>query len=773
MARAGSNNSTSIKLVASSPSQLYDFTKFTIAFWIKKEDTISNDAYLLNAMGNKKVHVDSSGRLIVSIERDTTDTLIRTESNTIVDDEWVHVAITADYSSIQFPIINLYLTKDDTWNREGTVTQGSGNLVSDSGDLIVLGSTGSLYGFPGSIGELGIWNRVLTDHELQNLALGRYTPALISENLQGAWRLLGTNPEPDTINNNNLVSEPDSDSVTISDHIPGIVTETSSVSTVQLYAPHLTSPIGEEVFNKGTILITWEIKEPPTNQSNITLDDITYELEYTEDYQGRETDWYVIKRRISGRTVQYSWNVGRLLKSDQVRIRIRSFCDLINKTSEYSASSNDFSVNVFKLNPPAILSPIEGNSYIDYITIILDETEVLNTYNQKVRYTFEYQSEEASVSWTTLFQNLPVGSSPLRWNIDTLPTSTDYQLKITVSDPNNDQHAVVYVRNITIVQPGLFLIDTKPPEGVLTLENNSIVTNERNHIVNLFLEDETTDIKTLSFRDWNLTTSESGTSNVALTLGEVDESFSFNPLQIQTGCEEFKDRDDNDVPAIGYSPKITWNFRDESGLIKLETKLMDYGGNDSCQKNNHLFMPVWKSTEVLTDLIVFRETRDIISITEQGEVTTISKPVNIAYVSTLSGKIYSLTPFSRLLYDLQIQITKMYRMGTTVYVFAYNSLTDNSFVYRDDRTTELTLVNTFTDALSKITAVSKYNNSIYFGMQSGELWKFDESTFTLLKTFTVPVSSLSGDNKYLYIGLFSGGKMWVYDGTFTELDIEV
>lgn len=208
-----------------------------------------------------------------------------------------------------------------------------------------------------------------------------------------------------------------------------------------VYAPNLTSPVGGEIFNKGKISITWETKNPPTSDTSITLSQITYEIEYTENFIGRETNWFTVKRRISGDETSFDWYVGKMLKSETLRMRIRAFCEDINTYSEYSPSAADFSVNVFKLVPPAILSPLPGRSYIDYINIIIDESQTINTYSQKIRYRIEYQSDDAGVDWTTLFEDLPVGSSPLRWNIDSLPTGT-YQLKLTIMDANNDLSVV-------------------------------------------------------------------------------------------------------------------------------------------------------------------------------------------------------------------------------------------------------------------------------------------------------------------------------------------
>ena len=58
-----------------------------------------------------------------------------------------------------------------------------------------------------------------------------------------------------------------------------------------VYAPHITSPRGGEIFNLGTVNITWDINDPPTDDEYEATSIIAYEIEYTDNYRLEDTVW--------------------------------------------------------------------------------------------------------------------------------------------------------------------------------------------------------------------------------------------------------------------------------------------------------------------------------------------------------------------------------------------------------------------------------------------------------------------------------------------------
>lgn len=545
------------------------------------------------------------------------------------------------------------------------------------------------------------------------------------------------------------------------------------------YAPHITSPKGGESFNRSQVLITWNKNNPPTEDEYgaISTPSIVYEIEYTDKYDNDQTVWSSLKRRISGTESSYLWIVGKMIKSDKVRIRIRARLTSDGSVSDWSMISGNFSINVFKLIPPAIVNPLPNYIYTDFILVILDETLTRETYSQKIRYTLDYSSKKQNIDWTRIQSNLPFGQNVIRWNIEGLLPSDDYILRLTVKNsstscqqnepPQPDQVTHRFVYNITIQQPGMFIIDTKPPQAVLDVENVFAVTNELNQTINVFAEDATTDISQIQIRECN--------SSNELALGNID-----NPIIGTTDCESIESLvagENVDFDRVlskpqGYSSKILWTFDDVSGIRKLEAMLTDYGGNTSLQEKSKTFLPVFKSDVKIYDFIIAQEQREQVTITQDPEgnvvVNTEAATYEVAYIATL-GQYWILEPFPRMLFQSSVdrEIRKLFLYNDVMYVFTYannDSVTDEGIVFRDDKTQTVAIYE-FTSPLSITNSVAQFETEMYIGLENGELHSYNGSSFTLVETFSDPILSLAGDSQYLYIGFSNSANITLYNGS--------
>ena len=551
----------------------------------------------------------------------------------------------------------------------------------------------------------------------------------------------------------------------------------------QINAPQILSPGEGDQFNLGTVTITWDRPQlysgdPYDPYSVISgSDTATYEIEYTDNYNGEKTKWYTLKRRIPWADTSYAWIVGKMIKSSSVRIRMRLKDVLTEEISSWSIS-NSFSVNVFKLIPPAIISPVPGNLYNNFMLIILDESETKNTYNQKVRYTLEYSSDSQDISWTKIVTNIPPGQNIIRWDLSNVPTADDYVLRLiaknssTCLEPdteNPDQIAQRYVYQIKIQQSGIFVIDTKPPQGVLEIENNSRVTNQTHQVVNIFAEDDTTEIKSIQIRECNISgklqLGDITTTNQFLDCPEIDYSVPFDKII-------------SDV-SINNLSKIQWIFNglDEnnnpiSSVKKLEALLTDAGGNNSLQDQSKVFLTILDNeNDTINDFLITIEQREVLLIsgsTKSSKVAT----YEVAYLGTSLGKLIILEPFPRTIYTITDNpIVKLSEFNDLILIFTYNSLTDIGKAYRHD-VIESTLLYTFTHNLSKATGTAVFKSKLYIGLENGEIWEYNGSTFTLINTFDSAISCLFADQMYLYIGFSNSTTVTIYNGTsFAELDL--
>ncbi len=541
-----------------------------------------------------------------------------------------------------------------------------------------------------------------------------------------------------------------------------------------LFAPHITAPERGAQFNKGSVTITWDKNDPPSTNVDIATTSVTYDIDYTDNYQGQATNWHSLKKRIPWEQESFVWNVGKMIKSSTIRVRIRARSTETEQVSDWSISGT-FSINVFELTAPAIVNPVPGALYSDFIIIVLDETLTKNTYHQKVRYTLEYASRKRNIDFTVIQSNLPVGQNVIRWNIENLSSSNDYVLKLTARNASTcletpastpDQIISSFVYGIIIQQSGVFLIDTKPPEAILKIDNASRITNQLEQIVNIFAEDETTQIENVQMREC-----------------DADSDLSLGDLEGPTGgcegeepcktIEELLEGDPDFDRLIGKpvsnSALTQWVFEDCSGLKKLEALLTDTGGNMSLQEKVKVFLSVYDATVKINDFIIVIEQRDKVTIDETTSPPLIvieTSIFEVVYLGTVTGQFWVLEPFSRLLYTINgaPSIEKVFEFNNTVYIFTYSISDDEGKIYRND-VSEPTLLNTFTTGLSITTGLALFSDSLFIGFENGELWEYNGLSFVLLKTFSDPINTLFGDHEYLYIGFQNSASIVLYNDT--------
>lgn len=557
----------------------------------------------------------------------------------------------------------------------------------------------------------------------------------------------------------------------------------------------------------------------------VDSEDITYEIEYTDNYKEDETNWHSVKRRIPSTDSSYTWNVGKMIKSNSVRVRMRSRYSITEEVSSWSISES-FSINVFKLTAPAIVSPISGNLYTNFILVILDETLTLNTYHQKVRYTLEYASAKQNAEWTEIVSNVPVGHNIIRWNIEGVASSDDYTLRLTAknnstsctdeSSDEPDQISRSFVHNIVIQQSGMFLIDTVPPDAVVEIGGNDRVTNQLNQIVNIFAEDATTEVKQIQLRECNATSSlvlgnlenESAVAlqnaiteaiaqaNSELENGTITEDeYETRKTELVgeataiygSGCESIEnllasgrgfDKLITDAP-LGNSTKIQWVFdpldaegNPVSAVKKIEALLSDVGGNTSIQRNSKIFLSIFNSSDTINDFVIVVEQRDSTVFDNDGTINTETATYESLYAGSSAGELWVIDPFPRYIYTVSNHpnIQKLYEYNDSIYLYAYNSGSHEGALYRHDGSF-CTVLNTFSNG--SITGIAEYDDSLFIGLESGELWEYNGFSFSLKTTFTESINTIFSDNNYMYIGFQNSSVITLYNGSiFSPLEVE-
>lgn len=174
----GQNNSN---IVTNYPGILGNSTR-SFSFWLRRKDAIGNGNTIFS-YGNLSTYGQGMN---VGIGKDTGGNLIICDNGgsaagtifNLVDDKWHHYVIIWDKSfgssviSIKLYIDGIY--KANTWSYNPT------NINTVAGSKMLIGqfdpSKNDWRTYLGSIDDIGIWNRILSDPEIQYLYQNNYRP---------------------------------------------------------------------------------------------------------------------------------------------------------------------------------------------------------------------------------------------------------------------------------------------------------------------------------------------------------------------------------------------------------------------------------------------------------------------------------------------------------------------------------------------------------------------------------------------------------------------
>lgn len=474
--------------------------------------------------------------------------------------------------------------------------------------------------------------------------------------------------------------------------------------------PTLIYPNGGENILTREIEVSW--KEPfPSSADNL---EIWYEIYFTENYDYMtEPDWKMIASVPVG-IGKYLWRIGNSIKSNRVRVGVRAV-NSRGERSDLSVSAASFTILKSLPVTPAVLSPVPGQRYGTSIKFVFDDESVLNTFAQRAKYYIYFSSVKASVPFSPVAQKIPIGSGPLVWDTTFIPPSDDYVITVYLADDDGNKSEEVNIRNVSIIQEGFFLIDTKPPTGYVQINNADQFTRDENVSVRLYSYDEITGVHSMQFI-------ESANTDIV-------------------GAPE------------SFANVKFWKLSEDDGIKTLKIKLQDYGANRISQAT--------KSFRILFD-IDNEEVSDI----------AVQKNMNIVWLAK-NGKqpaIYRLNPINSFITYVNEPINCITFFGDTLYV-SVRTTDSIALVYR---WTGFVLEEAFSlsEVDSEITTMHQYENKLFLGCKNGNLYSYDESTLNVVRSFSFQFMRIYSDNSLLYIVPRNAKKLFVYDGKiFSEVQV--
>jgi len=172
----------------------------TLSAWIKLESTSTEGKILAkwsDAGGAFQYLLSTDGGDMCQFAIFNSATRIATGTTVLTTGTWFHMAGVYDGSEIR-----CYLNGVE----EGS-TATSGNMSSTSAPVRIgagSGGSGTESPFDGDIGHVAIWDRPLSESEIESLASGISPLRLDQSNLLSYWPLNGHSPETDVVGSFNM-----------------------------------------------------------------------------------------------------------------------------------------------------------------------------------------------------------------------------------------------------------------------------------------------------------------------------------------------------------------------------------------------------------------------------------------------------------------------------------------------------------------------------------------------------------------------------------------
>lgn len=464
------------------------------------------------------------------------------------------------------------------------------------------------------------------------------------------------------------------------------------------FAPTIIYPNGGESIAGSELTIRWDIRSPLTDDSR----EVSYEIYYTDDFDpAKEPDWRQIAVLPSS-TSQYVWRFGAALRTTRGRVAIRAR-NSRGERSSFAVSAGNFSIRRKKFSTPALISPSSGERFDKYLQIVMDDSSLIGTHSQRSTYQFFYSSETANVPNTSLAQNIPLGSDPVLWSTVDLPPANDYVLQVYLADDEGNRSDSAFVRNLSIVHEGFFIIDTAPPVGSIIINDNATFTKNR---------------------------------NVSVEIVSYDDATAVHSIQLIDNGTQSKPLADTDI--------ANYQLSDGDAVKSVQLLMQDFGAN----RNNDVLQRLFEKTIEL----------------ENTQVTDIAfNPTGTLYAVT-SGSfnyLYSYSNFPKLLSSYEDGLTAVAYFNGDIYVTSIDADNKGSLLRY---TTELEVVEDFGTVDSIVNTMTVHNDVLFLGMENGSIYTFDGVTLDKIVELSNPAKSLVSDNNLLYLVLKNDSSIYIYNG---------
>jgi hypothetical protein len=465
------------------------------------------------------------------------------------------------------------------------------------------------------------------------------------------------------------------------------------------FKPILTFPINFELLS-GQVQVTWKEASPPDPCDSF----VTYELQFTRTFS-HDSAWQTIAMDIPRGTASLLVDFGGVPASDDCGIRIRAR-DRKSLLSPWSTNQAAFAIANHAPHPVEMLFPLGRETFDGSIPLVWRGTEQRDIDGHNVFYRVEITSLSSKDSgWVAVpdGEKLQAGSVSFNVNSFDFPEGDDFGVRVIAYDELGLGSDPAMVGRLKIRHTGNFFVDTIPPEGGLAINDGDALAIDRHVRLNLFAVDVSSGIKDVRFKN-----------------ADEDCWGEWEP----------------------YSEEKFWTLSSGDGVKRVFVQYRDFADNVSevcdCDVVSRVFCDEGNATdvEVLNDKLYA-------SFDKNGNL--VEYRVLVRQAATVS----------------QPQITSLARLGSFLYMSAYDPTLSQTTIYRYDGTASAVASGISSKALTMV----GYNDKLYIGMQDGKVYELDNLALSVSYATANPVHRLRTDGISLFAGVRGGGQYLVFDGS--------
>lgn len=464
------------------------------------------------------------------------------------------------------------------------------------------------------------------------------------------------------------------------------------------FKPTLTFPINFEMLS-GQVQVTWKEAVPPDPCDAR----VTYELQFTRTFS-QDSAWQTVAMDVPRGTASLLVDFSGVPASNDCGMRIRAR-DYKNLLSAWSMNQVAFTIANHPPRPVEMLFPLGRETFDSSIPLVWRSFEQRDIDGHQIFYRVEITSSFSRNSgWVAVpeGEKLQAGSVAFSVNSFDFPEGDDFGVRVVAFDDLGLGGDPAAVGRLKIRHTGNFFVDTTPPDGGMSINDGDALAVDKRVRLNLFAVDVSSGVKDVRFRN-----------------SDEDCWGEWEP----------------------YSEEKFWLLSDGDGVKRVFVQYRDFADNTSevCD------------CDVVTRVLCDEGNATDVEVLNDKLYASFDKNGNLVEFRVLVRNAASVT---------QPQVTALARLGSFLFMSAYDPASNQTTIYRYDGTASAISSGIASKALTMV----GYNNKLYIGMQDGKIYEINNLSLSTSYAAANPVHRLRTDGMNLFAGVRGGGQYLVFDG---------